>query len=114
MCLPNRHYEKFEPHLVPAEDLVPPDGLWHVFVWDHGQLLQGDLLQLLEVGVVDKADGHQVGGVLALEEVENLVLEVLIRLWVDVESSPGASGELAERVLGVGGGPLYLEVRAEK
>ena len=63
----------------------------------------------LETGVVDKADSHQVGRVLPLEEVEHFVLQVSVGLWVDVEGSPGARGEPTEGVLRVGGGALHLE-----
>ena len=58
---------------------------------------------------MNDADSHKIGWVLSFEKVEHFVFEISVGFRVDVESFPGAGGEVGEGVPGVGGGPFDLQ-----
>ena len=70
------------------ERLVRPDRLRYVLVDDGQQVLLRDLLHAVEALAVDQAGSHQVGRVVVLPEVVQLVAQV----------APGAVGGRGRRV----------------
>ena len=97
------------PHLAGSERLVGPDRLGDVLVGDAQEVRLGRLLEVVQAGVVDQASGHQVGGVVGLEEGEELVAEVAVGRVGGVEGGSGAGRKAAEGVMFVGCGPLNLK-----
>ena len=85
--LAHGHDVQPQSELVPPEDGGAPDRAGNVLVWNEREFLQRDLLQLGQLSVVHQADRHQVGAVLALPEVEDLVLKVSSGLGVHLHKN---------------------------
>ena len=75
----DRHHVDHDAHLARPEGLARPDALRDVLVGDGEEVLLGDLLHPVEALVVHEAGAHQVGRVVVLPKVVQLVAQVPLR-----------------------------------
>ena len=90
------------------ERIIGPDGFWNVLIWNSEEKFFGQTLQLIQAAVVQQTNGHEIGRVVDLEEVVQLVLEIAVRTLRKIQGLSGACGKSTEGVILVGSGSLHL------